>query len=52
LVNVVNDNGSLTNAYIIKNKSGELLELASAADVSSLAGVFQFKGVAYSISND
>ena len=52
LVNVVDDNGSLTNAYIIKNKSGELLELASAADVSSLAGVFQFKGVAYSISED
>lgn len=51
-VNVIDSNGNLKGAYIIKNKQGELMELASSSSVESLSGVFTFKGVAYDISPD
>ena len=51
-VNVVSDAGVLDKAYIIKNKSGELLELATKTDIEALSGVFQFKGVAEAINPD
>lgn len=51
-VNVVSAAGVLDKAYIIKNKNGDLLELATKTDIEALAGVFQFKGVAVSISDD
>lgn len=49
-VNVVDSTGNLKGAYIIKNAKGELMELANAAILGSLSGVFQFKGVAESIN--
>lgn len=52
LVNVVDTNGNLKDSYIIKDKAGNLKKLASDSDVSSLAGVFQFKGVAEAVSPD
>ena len=51
-VNVIDSNGNLKGAYIIKNKQGELMELASSSSVESLSGVFTFKGVAFAISPD
>jgi hypothetical protein len=49
-VNVVDSNGNLKGAYIIKNTKGDLMELANTAILESLSGVFQFKGVAESIN--
>lgn len=51
-VNVIDSNGNLKGAYIIKNKQGELMELASSSSVESLSGVFTFKGVAEAVSPD
>lgn len=52
LVNVVDTNGNLKDSYIIKDKAGNLKKLASDSDVSSLAGVFTFKGIAEAVSPD
>lgn len=49
-VNVVDSNGNLVGAYIIKNTKGDLMELANTAILESLSGVFTFKGVAESIN--
>lgn len=51
-VNVIDSNGNLKGAYIIKNKQGELMELASSSSVESLSGVFTFKGIAEAVSPD
>lgn len=51
-VNVIDSNGNLKGAYIIKNKQGELMELASSSSVESLSGVFTFKGLAEAVSPD
>lgn len=51
-VNVVDSNGNLKGAYIIKNTKGDLMELANTAILESLSGVFNFQGVAEAISLD
>lgn len=52
VIKVVDTNDNVSGCYVIKNKQGDLLELATADKLDSLAKAFTFKGVASAIDED